>query len=282
MWRSPNWVSRSEPHWPRTRTSISIPSPSTPAGGSIPVAVEREMGFLTPLTAAGSADRWRCYIDHEDARGKTVLLDAWEADLRDGLEYWLRLVHATAVDPADRPTFLVLTRERDLPVDLLHKEHAMNLEVRWWWNVFGLLDTELCVDLALAHEPAPSPLRRAMLTELIAWEVDRAPECARLWPPDAPASILAKVVTELREHASFTLDRGERHAVDHARSSTGPRALLPLGQRPHWRLERNPPRRFRLRRHRRHPLPPPVGRAGANPDALPRNPTLRRLAEWFA
>lgn len=189
--------------------------------GSIPDAAAVTADFLTPLQNKDRVNRWQSYLHHEDARGKSILVAAWDVELSEHISYWLRLIHGSSMDMEDRPTFVFLVRETDVDVELLEKEHALNLTVLWWWGVIGLLDSELCTDLELADQEV-TPLRRAMLSETLGWEIDLLPDCARTWGPSDPPSHLAKGVTEHDTEREFTLDSRELHSIEHARLDDRP------------------------------------------------------------
>lgn len=182
---------------------------------SIPDAVAVAADFLEPLQKGDRVNRWQAYLHHDDARGKSVLVAAWDVDLSDDVRYWLRLVHGSSMDPYDRPTFVFLVRESDVDIELLEKEHAPHLAVLWWWGVVGLLDSELCVDLELADQEV-TPLRRAMLSETIGWEIDLVPDCARAWGSSDVPSLLAKTISEQAEGRTFSLDDKELYALERA------------------------------------------------------------------
>jgi hypothetical protein len=180
--------------------------------GSIPEAASLAADFLDPLANIDHTNRWRAYLHHEESGGKSVLVAGWDVELAEDVSYWLRLVHGSSLDPEDRPTFVFLVRDTDVNVELLEKEHAPHVTVLWWWDVIGLLDSELCADLALAGQHI-NPLRRAMLAESIGWELDLTEACARMWgSADAP-SVLAKALSEQVQGPAFVMDADELHAV---------------------------------------------------------------------
>jgi hypothetical protein len=163
--------------------------------GSIPEAAALAAEFIEPLDYSGHHNRWQAYLNHPESGGKSIMVAAWDADLAEDISYWLRLVHGSSLDPESRPVFVFLVRDSDVDIDALAKEHAPHLSVFWWWDVIGMLDSELCADLALTGERI-TPLRRAMLAESIGWEIQLAPRCAKMWGAyDAP-SLLIKALRE--------------------------------------------------------------------------------------
>ena len=100
---------------------------------------------------------------------------------------------------------MFLLRDTDVNVEILEKEHAPHVSVLWWWDVIGLLDSELCADLALTGQHI-TPLRRAMLAESIGWELDLAQVCARMWGSSDAPSVLAKALSEQVRGSAFVMD----------------------------------------------------------------------------
>jgi hypothetical protein len=193
--------------------------------GSIPSAAALAADFLEPLNDSPYTNRWQSYLHHEESGRKSVLVAGWDIDLTEDVSYWLRLVHASSLDPEDRPTFVFLVRDSDVNIEVLQKEHAPHLSVLWWWDVIGLLDSELCADLALTGQHV-SPLRRAMLAESIGWELNLAEACARMWGSSDAPSVLSKALCEQAQGSAFLLDRSELSALqDHETGNSPPRAL---------------------------------------------------------
>ncbi len=191
--------------------------------GSIPDAAVAAADFLDPL--GDSTNRWRAYLQHEESAGKSVLVAGWDVDLVEDLPYWLRLLHGSSLDPEDRPVFVFVVRDSDVDVELLEKEHATHLTVLWWWDVIGLLDSELCAELALAGQKA-TPLRRAMLAESIGWELDIAEGCARMWGVSDAPSVLVKALSEQVRGESFVLHAAELRAVQESEVGDRPPHVL--------------------------------------------------------
>ena len=198
-------------------------------GGSIPEAAAIAADFIDPLSGMDTTNRWKSYLHHEESDGKVILATGWDADLSEDLSYWLRLVHSSSLEPESRPRFVFLVRDSDVKVEALAKEHAPHLSVLWWWDVLGMLDSELCADLALGQQRV-TPLRRAMLAESLGWEVHLADACADMWAPTDPPSVLVKALRESSEAAPFTLDRGQLDAVRNSGRTECPPAAL----RPAW------------------------------------------------
>lgn len=194
-------------------------------GGSIPDAASAAADFLDPLANTGHTNRWQAYLHHEESGGKSVLIAGWDIALADEASYWLRLVHGSSLETADRPTFVFLVRDTDVNVELLAKEHAPDLTVLWWWGVIGRLDSELCADLVLAGQGA-TPLRRAMLAESVGWELDLADACAEMWGLSDAPSLLAKVVSECTQSQAFSLTGDELHAIENTDVGDSPPNVL--------------------------------------------------------
>jgi hypothetical protein len=193
--------------------------------GSIPAAAAVAADFLDPLDTDDHVDRWQAYLRHDEARGRSVLVAGWDIDLTDDVSYWLRLVHASALHPDERPTFVFLVRESDVDVGSLEKEHSPNLTVLWWWGAIGLIDSELCADLALGGDEI-TPLRRAMLSECVGWELELAGGCARTWGSADSPTVLAKAMIDQVRGPIFSLNADELHAVENARVRDRPPAKL--------------------------------------------------------
>lgn len=193
--------------------------------GSIPAAAALAAEFIDPLDSSDHHNRWQSYLNHPESAGKAVLVTGWDTDLHEDISYWLRLVHGSSLEPESRPSFVFLVRDTDADIEALAKEHAQNLTIFWWWDVIGLLDSELCADLAITGESI-TPLRRAMLAEAIGWELHLADTCAGMWGVSDAPSLLVKA---LREHADgpvFTPSPEELRALNTVGRTNSPPATL--------------------------------------------------------
>ncbi len=194
-------------------------------GGSIPEAAAIAADFIEPLADLDTTNRWKSYLQHDESDGKVILAAGWDVDLTEDVSYWLRLVHGSSLDPESQPRFVFLVRDSDVNVDSLAKEHAPHLSVLWWWDVIGIIDSELCADLALGDQPI-TPLRRAMLAESLSWEIHLAEACANMWGPIDPPSVLAKALAEAADGESFTLDVNEIGALQNSGRTNCPPVML--------------------------------------------------------
>jgi hypothetical protein len=202
--------------------------------GSIPEAAALAADFMEPLSALDTTNRWKAYLNHDESAGKIILVIGWDVDgLDEDASYWLRLVHSSSLDPESQPRFVFLVRDTDLNVEALAKEHSPHLSVLWWWDVIGTLDSELCAELALSDQPV-SALRRAMLAESLAWEIQLAEPCARMWGAGDPPSLLRKAFDENADGSAFTLRAAELDAVRNSGTTVSPPPTL----RPAWNAGR--------------------------------------------
>ncbi|GAB04126.1 hypothetical protein GII30_19450 [Gordonia amarae] len=117
-------------------------------------------------------DDWDTIIDWPNWHRHTVLVPAWEhPDTASIVARWPAQTHACSLPPGQIPTVLIATTLAELSRADIERLSSPDIRVRWWWGVFGRLDTELQLASQIAGTKEPDPVDVAAITEVAGWDL---------------------------------------------------------------------------------------------------------------